>query len=1355
LIWNIDLTKKIEKPKFTICKPDGKPLRRINDIISANLSIKLKGVNELSISIPYSITRRKELVRNPIVDLIKYKYLIKLSYKNIEGFFTVQPPKKNSSEEETMELVCLSREDDLRKRPIENYKRDIGKLHDIAVDFVVETSWTINRIPTQFTGFDAIQMSYEIAKGTVLESLNDLAESFKVIVQFDTINKQVNFYTEDEIGQDNGLVISNKNYLQSLLSENDTGEFCTRLYVYGKDGISINRYNLTGESYIEDFSYFLYPFQRDESGNTLESSDYMSDELCHAILDFQELLISKRGEFDTLLDNEKTKMEQIDTVGNELFQLQVELAQLEDSIEADKMYGTDTTALEQQRDAKQLEVDNKQAEYDQLETELDGIHTSIQNLRSLLSKPNNFSPELLSELDDYIVSDEFNDSNYAEDKVLYAASLDEMEKRKIPPLHAESSISNFFNMVTEQRHWDKLSIGDIVRFKQKNMGINIKAKVIEYSLDFYGEDISIILSNVLSVDDPQRRLIKQLYKGEKASQILDQNKANWTRTGEDLQEYVNTQIEEVNESISNLNLDLNKAVADGYISKTEANVLKVNLNQIMSESYDLLDVGTQYGVDVEVTDYENALIALSTKLSNYIDQPSYPISVLIADRNEISALFEDVQNKKAILLNAINDKSNADLKDELIEYTDGQIDEVNLAQDNLDERLEKYFSDLVLTQIESFSLDVSFRQLDREATDLLDIADILLITTERNNYANALNSLQTELEANWVRKLEYPIDITAEQRANIQTLFANVQDTKSILINKITEVQSQAGKDADLETRATIRNPNPVNNPIILTDGSSIDHVENTDGSVDISFEWTFTENVLSPINGFGVLIYSSDDNSIHVPSLVTDATYKVDKNSRSFQLKGVAADKFYTFGVFAYRNVDTTINPEGIIKSEIVQSSLSTENPFQPSENVAYKGDLIGTIGGQPFDSVNKKAETVIIGTVFGSGDPTQRNKQADIVINDYDAEVIINQVLQDLGQRGGTVRLLEGTYYLYRPILVPSNVTIQGSGKATILFQRRNPNTSPIVLPGLTHGVFENSDSVNGNHNLSIKDLSVEMQAGLFEDESMRTIHFDNVQESSVSGLYIYNCATNTISLLNSHRNRISDNYVDTAQGFVRLYDSDDNIISGNIANNSYGLNLPNNGSIWLDFESDNNSILNNKLTNVISGIICGGEQTIISNNSINNAEFYGIGLYYDKSINIKNNTITSSGDLGIYIRSGNVKVSTISDNAVINSFRNGIQLNSGNLIVKNNTIEGSSQESSGMYAAIHVNADNCKITSNTVLKGKNDLGEDVLSKYAIDLRSGANDNIVQYNNLRQSYLSGGISDSGMNNTVTPNNV
>src|SRR5699024_11586407 len=61
--------------------------------------------------------------------------------------------------------------------------------------------------------------------------------------------------------------------------------------------------NPAGTSYIDDFSYYLKPFRRDSRRNVIEHSDYMSDELSHALLDFNEYFENRQDDYEELSES--------------------------------------------------------------------------------------------------------------------------------------------------------------------------------------------------------------------------------------------------------------------------------------------------------------------------------------------------------------------------------------------------------------------------------------------------------------------------------------------------------------------------------------------------------------------------------------------------------------------------------------------------------------------------------------------------------------------------------------------------------------------------------------------------------------------------------------------------------------------------------------------------------------------------------------------------------------------------------------------------------------------------------------------------------------------------------------------
>lgn len=150
------------------------------------------------------------------------------------------------------------------------------------------------------------------------------------------------------------------------------------------------------------------------------------------------------------------------------------------------------------------------------------------------------------------------------------------------------------------------------------------------------------------------------------------------------------------------------------------------------------------------------------------------------------------------------------------------------------------------------------------------------------------------------------------------------------------------------------RNAAAVTAPTIATDGTAVDHTIATDGSCNISFEWSWggTE---ADIDGFIVYVYRSASGSAYTfgTTAAEEQTFFVAPDRRALLIYGVPADAYYTFGVRAYRIVDPDVNAAGRILSTLVKATGSGENPYRPSASVAFAGNVSGTVDGSAASTV------------------------------------------------------------------------------------------------------------------------------------------------------------------------------------------------------------------------------------------------------------------------------------------------------------------------------------------------------------------------------------------------------------------
>lgn len=173
------------------------------------------------------------------------------------------------------------------------------------------------------------------------------------------------------------------------------------------------------------------------------------------------------------------------------------------------------------------------------------------------------------------------------------------------------------------------------------------------------------------------------------------------------------------------------------------------------------------------------------------------------------------------------------------------------------------------------------------------------------------------------------------------------------------------------------RNGAAVTAPTVATDGTAVDHALQSDGSADISFEWSFA-GIEGDIDGFLVHVRQSSSASAYTfgTTPAQEAVYAVPANKRAFILYGTAADQYYTWGVQAYRSVDKDVNAAGVVKSTLVKATLAGENPYRPSANVAFAGNVTGTVNGIAAGNVNnwpaisgtgRPADNATVGATIG----------------------------------------------------------------------------------------------------------------------------------------------------------------------------------------------------------------------------------------------------------------------------------------------------------------------------------------------------------------------------------------------------
>lgn len=515
--------------------------KKIGNIMNTGnrqMTLRLGQLTEFSFSAPYKIQKYGKMIRNPELDKLKSPFHYKVTLNGQSEWFIVSNLTSNGVDKNIMDIQLKSLGYQLAKKKIRSwpgiyidgeYRKESLSPQQVLNDILSVTVWSIGTIDGELL---TKYRSFDFSNTSRLDAIYTVASTFGGIVQWDTINKTVSLFKQENVGVDTGLSIHYGKYLKSLSKEEIPDEVVTRLHLFGQENLSIHRVNPLGTSYIEDFSYYMTGFERDVNKITISSSiNGMSDELCHALLDYKEVVQSKQGQFTTLVT-------QSETLEDEKGQIEIDISLLDEQIKAEENVidvkqtqdpQVDAAAnlanlaeLEAQMTAKQAELEAKnQAIIDNL--------TAIEQVKSSLQIDNNLSDTLMQELDDYIFEDTWEDSNYTDDRELYEDGIKVFMDLNKPKIVVSADIINLYKVLDRRTQLDakKLVPGNKFRIDYPEFDIKQESQLLELSIDFDGNSVSVQIANVADYTNDDEKLAKYLADSVSTGSTVDMSKYSW------------------------------------------------------------------------------------------------------------------------------------------------------------------------------------------------------------------------------------------------------------------------------------------------------------------------------------------------------------------------------------------------------------------------------------------------------------------------------------------------------------------------------------------------------------------------------------------------------------------------------------------------------------------------------------------------------------------------------------------------------------------------------------------------------------------------------------------------------------
>jgi hypothetical protein len=517
------INTEIIEPKLYLCRPNKTTIAHLPEVrFQINQKVYLGLINEMTFKIPLMLDEYGELVRNKHIDMIKERYLIRFEKGDYTEYYIIDKVNKAMGDSDSITVNCYGYGYSLASKLIKDYSVESYTLSQILDDMLAQTVWSIGYVDATFDlKYRALDFS-----GNVMDGIQQAAELFNALIIWDTVDQEINFYNPDNYGVNKGFKTKFGMLMQSLDHELNFDEFCTRLKLFGKEGISIQSVNPLGSNFIQDFSYFIYPFLKVD-GVIVSHSDYLSDGLCESLIAYNSLYTTKQTEYTTLLTQMTTYRATLDTKQTELSTLTTQLYIIDDNLATANATGGSTAQILIDKANKEAQITTKKAEIATVNAQISSTQASMDTLANILKMENNFTSNQLIELNPFIIEKELSNENYTDAKTLLADGKVEFDKIRQPKIVSKVSIVDFYEILTESHNWDKLNIGDVITVQHERLGVNIQANVAEIDFDYESASIDITISNVRELLTDDQRFLKNYYKTISSSNTVNMSKPSW------------------------------------------------------------------------------------------------------------------------------------------------------------------------------------------------------------------------------------------------------------------------------------------------------------------------------------------------------------------------------------------------------------------------------------------------------------------------------------------------------------------------------------------------------------------------------------------------------------------------------------------------------------------------------------------------------------------------------------------------------------------------------------------------------------------------------------------------------------
>ncbi len=596
-----DAQPPIERPVLHLARPDRKVISRLSEVQDETENFNLGQLTELTFSVPLKYETLEENKINLNAQKLLERMLIRLRSEGEERWYIISSRNIDVDSKKAM-ITAKSTAYTLSDIPIKAFSTVENENPD-GLDY---SSWTLSEIVRETIDRDEdtmwrlgdVDVEFDLKRrefthdGSLGELVVAVAEKFGAIPIYDDLNSKIHFKHPDKIGRNRGLKLTYENYLLSMSKDTNSDSLATQLALYGSEGLTIREINPTGSTYIEDFSYFLYPYQEDSNGNVIKSSFFMSDSLAGAITRYSKKIVTLTPSFQTILT-------QLEILTQEFFDLETSLSiqdtlliQKQEQIDIwlgtnngksnatyeseKKVIVTEMTRLQNSINSRMTQIaslaGNDYFETGYVEIGITGGQLGL--LKQQLLVRNNFTTEQIKERSYYVIRKEWSNDSITDAKDLLEEGRKAFKDYSKPSLNMSLSVVDFLSSLETPFAHKQLYLGDTVRTEDDWEHRILEGKILGFTRNYYEKSLSLQIANFTKEEDGADKFLKMIYQASFAATVVNDNKYKWDLSKENngtLNAIINDNFDAVKKKVTGGAAGLTEFSARGLTSRDYSN----------------------------------------------------------------------------------------------------------------------------------------------------------------------------------------------------------------------------------------------------------------------------------------------------------------------------------------------------------------------------------------------------------------------------------------------------------------------------------------------------------------------------------------------------------------------------------------------------------------------------------------------------------------------------------------------------------------------------------------------------------------------------------------------------------------